>query len=158
MKFIKDYYLTDLHQLIKINKMAALKRPALQDLLKELEFNTSRSSGPGGQNVNKLNTKVMLKFDVINSLVLNEEQKELIQTKLKTKLTKEGVLQIITQDLRSQLKNKEKAIKKFDSLINQVFTFKKKRKATKPTKASKQSRSKEKKLHSEKKSWRKKPL
>jgi len=137
--------------------MTRLKQPAVEDLLKEIEFSTSRSSGPGGQNVNKLNTKVSLKFDVLNSVVLNTEQKELILSKLQNKITKEGILYISSQDLRTQLQNKERVLEKLDKLLTKAFAVKKLRKATKPTKASKQSRIQEKKMRGEKKAWRKKP-
>ncbi|MCF6297519.1 MAG: aminoacyl-tRNA hydrolase, partial [Flavobacteriaceae bacterium] len=86
-------------------------------ILKELEFNFSRSSGPGGQHVNKVNTKVGLRFDVSGSKILNEEQKELLMEKLANKLTKEGVLVLSSQEARSQLLNKELVIEKLDKLL-----------------------------------------
>src|SRR6185369_8573968 len=98
----------------------------------ELEFSTSRSSGPGGQNVNKVNTKVTLRWNVNDSSLLTPEEKELILQKLSTRLTTEGVLLLSAQDKRSQLQNKEEVVRKFDQLLKQAFTKKKKRKATKP--------------------------
>ncbi|HEY9047437.1 MAG TPA: alternative ribosome rescue aminoacyl-tRNA hydrolase ArfB [Ohtaekwangia sp.] len=126
--------------------------PAL--LSKELAFSTSRSSGPGGQNVNKVNTKVTAKFDVVNSAVLTPEEKELLLQKLASRLTTDGVLIIISQDKRSQLQNKEEAVAKFEKVITKAFEKKKARKATKPSKGAVQERIKKKKKQSEKKQWR----
>ena len=130
--------------------------PQAHQLLPELVFTTSRSSGPGGQNVNKVNTKVTLKFDVLRSGILSPEQKELISKKIGIRLTKEGVLLINAQDKRSQLQNKEEVLQKLDQLLIRIFTPKKPRKATKPSKAAKQARIKDKKQRSEKKQWRQK--
>lgn len=130
--------------------------PQAQLLLPELVFTTSRSSGPGGQNVNKVNTKVTLKFDVRQSVALRPEQKELILKKIGSRLTKEGVLLITAQDKRSQLQNKEEVLQKLDELFIKIFTPKKQRKATKPSKAAKHARIKDKKQRSEKKQWRQK--
>jgi ribosome-associated protein len=126
-------------------------------LLYEINFSTSRSSGPGGQNVNKVNSKVTLKFDIPASGILTDAEKEILKNKLATKLTIEGVLLISSQDKRSQLDNKEAALLKFDRLLRKAFEKKKARKSTKPSKTSKQKRIKNKKEHSEKKKWRQKP-
>ena len=133
-----------------------MRIPQTVDLISELVFTTSRSSGPGGQNVNKVNTKVSLKLDVTNSSKLSEEEKGVILKKLAPKITKEGVLVLTSQDKRSQLQNKEEVLLKLDELLRKAFTPKKSRTATKPTKASKQNRIKEKKQRSEKKQWRQK--
>lgn len=125
---------------------------------KEITFSTSRSSGPGGQNVNKVNTKVTLKFDVLQSQVLTDEEKEILKTKLSSRLTNDGVLILSSQDKRSQLENKENVILKFDKIIAKAFEKRKARKATKPSKGAVQSRIKKKKEHSEKKKWRQKPI
>ena len=98
----------------------------------EFSFKTSRSSGSGGQNVNKVSTKVELDFDVVNSMLLSAEQKEVILNKLESRITKDGILQIIVQTERSQLGNKEIAVKKFYELLNKCFVIVKKRKPTKP--------------------------
>ncbi len=126
-------------------------------LASELAFSTSRSGGPGGQNVNKVNTKVTLKFDVAQSKVLTPEEKALISEKFSSRLTNEGVLVLVSQDKRSQLENKEAVIAKFNKLITKAFEIKKKRKPTKPTKASVQKRIHEKKHQGEKKKWRREP-
>ena len=130
--------------------------PTASDLLSELIFTTSRSSGPGVQNVNKVNTKVTLKFRVWSSAILSLEQKELIGKKIGTTLTKDGSLIITAQDSRSQLQNKEEVLEKLDRLLTKIFAVTKARKATKPGKAAKQARIKEKKLRGEKKQWRQK--
>ena len=120
----------------------------------ELSFTFSRSSGPGGQNVNKVNTKVTLRFSIAESDMLSDEQKVILEEKLANQITKEGELILVSQASRSQLKNKEEAIQKLYDLLNEALKQKKKRKPTKPTKASKERRIKEKKANSEKKTRR----
>jgi ribosome-associated protein len=134
----------------------SLARPRIQEILPELEFTTSRSSGPGGQNVNKVNSKVTLKWDILTSAI-GDEQKEVILKKLHTRLTKENILVLTSQDARSQLQNKETVLLKLEQLLIKAFTVKKARKATKPGKAAKQTRLQNKKQHGEKKKWRQKP-
>lgn len=126
-------------------------------LINELVFTTSRSSGPGGQNVNKVNTKVTLRFDVQNSQFLTDEEKEIILKKLASKITTEGILVLTSQDSRSQLQNKEAVILKLENIITKAFEKKKARRATKPSKGAVQNRIKTKKQLSEKKKWRQKP-
>lgn len=135
----------------------SLQNVTSSDILKELEFNYSRSSGPGGQHVNKVNTKVGLRFDIASSSILTEDQKSLLLLKLSNKLTKEGVLVIASQEARSQLANKELVLKKLDLLFKNAFKIKVKRKPTKPTKASKMKRLDSKRHQSIKKANRQKP-
>ena len=132
--------------------------PHAADLSSELMFTMSRSSGPGGQNVNKVNTKVTLKFDVVNSSVLTAEQKELIAKKLATRMTKEGVLVLTAQEKRSQMQNKEAVVFKLDQLLTKAFAYRKARKGTKPSKAAHHARIEAKRHRSEKKQWRSKKI
>jgi len=126
-----------------------------RDFSSEFEFNTCRSGGPGGQNVNKVSTKVELRFKVRNSLLLTMDEKDIILTKLSNKINKEEELILVSQSERSQLANKEKVIEKFYLLINKALTPLKKRKATKPSKQSKEKRLEGKRILAEKKSARK---
>lgn len=123
----------------------------------ELKFRTSRSSGPGGQSVNKVSTKVELLFDVWNSNILSEEKKEIITSKLKNRINTDGILYISSDETRSQLKNKELVIERFMNLLEDALKPIKKRKPTKPSKASKEKRLKTKKIKSDKKDLRKPP-
>lgn len=124
------------------------------DFLTEFQFQTSRSSGPGGQNVNKVETKVQLNFNIGASQNLSDSEKALLFEKLKNKITEEGVLQIAVQEKRSQLQNKEIAIKKFGDFLRKAFERKKIRKATKPGKGAIEKRLKSKKINAEKKANR----
>lgn len=108
----------------------------IPDLSPEFQFLTSRSSGPGGQNVNKVNSKVELRFDIQNSSLLTDDQKEILLSKLASKLTSEGILSVVSQRDRSQLSNKEDAIGKFYLLISKALKPVKPRKNTRPTKGS----------------------
>ena len=138
--------------------MSSVRILNASQLVSELAFTTSRSSGPGGQNVNKVNTKVTVSFDVPRSEILTAEEKEILQIKLASRLTKEGVLILSSQDKRSQLQNKEAVMAKLDEILVKALTPKKKRKATKPSKTSVQKRINQKKQHSDKKKWRQKPF
>ena len=126
------------------------------DIMSELSFSASRSSGPGGQNVNKVNTKITLKWDVVRSSLINEEQMELLMRKLASQLTTDGVLMVSAQENRSQLQKKEEAIKKLDEILAKAFHQKKIRKPSKPSKAVKRKRVEGKRIHAEKKEWRRK--
>ena len=126
-------------------------------LLSELKFSASRSGGPGGQNVNKVNSKVTLKFDVVHSRILSDEEKATILKALLSHLTNDGFLILSSQDKRSQLENKEDVIRKFEKLMAKAFTKKKVRKATKPSKSAAAKRITSKKLQAEKKKWRRAP-
>jgi ribosome-associated protein len=115
----------------------------------EIYFSASRSSGSGGQNVNKVSTKVELNFDVKNSKLLTKEQKHIIFSRQKERINKNGVLKIVVQETRSQTMNKEIALRKFFSLIEDCFRKVKKRIPTRASKSSNEKRLREKKKHSE---------
>ena len=120
----------------------------------ELSESFVRSSGPGGQNVNKVETKVQLKFDVNNSLILSEEEKLTLLQKVSNKIDQEGFLHLSSQEKRSQIQNKELVVKKFYDLLRTAFHKKKIRKATKPSKGAIEDRLKSKKAQAEKKANR----
>jgi len=124
------------------------------DFSKEFEYRTSRSGGPGGQNVNKVSSKVELRLHVNNSALLTEEEKALLHEKLGSYISQEGYLQLTCQTERSQLANKEKCIQKFYKLLTKAFAKQKVRKATKPSKAAHQERIASKKKLSDKKANR----
>ena len=126
-------------------------------LLSELKFKAVRSSGAGGQNVNKVSSKVVLSFDLFNSLGLNQEEKELLKTKISTKLTQENILILTSEEDRSQLKNKEKVIKKCFKLLENALVVPKERKETKIPRAVKEKRINAKKVMSVLKQNRKRP-
>ncbi|OFX16918.1 MAG: hypothetical protein A2033_19340 [Bacteroidetes bacterium GWA2_31_9] len=127
-----------------------------RDFLSECKFATARSSGPGGQNVNKVNSKVELRFNIEKSQLLSENEKTTLNTKLAKRISTEGFLIITSQVFSSQLKNKEAVIQKFLKLLNNSLKPVKTRKKVKLSKADKEKRLKNKKVISEKKSLRKK--
>lgn len=124
------------------------------DFSSELKFTTSRSGGKGGQHVNKVSTKVELHFDYMNSFILDEAQKELVSRKLQSFINKEGILNVVAQEERSQLMNKKRAINKFYNLLERAFTKTQKRIATKPGKGYHKKRLTAKHLQAEKKQMR----
>lgn len=128
-----------------------------EKILKELKFKAIRSSGPGGQHVNKTSSKIELTFDLENSEAISEKEKELLKTKLQSKLTKENILILFCEETRSQHKNKELAIKRFLSLLKINLIRPKKRKPTKPSKASIKRKAENKQRNSVKKALRKRP-
>ncbi|MGA1226047.1 MAG: alternative ribosome rescue aminoacyl-tRNA hydrolase ArfB [Tamlana sp.] len=126
-------------------------------LLQELTFKAIRSSGAGGQHVNKVSSKIELSFNLSTSEALTEIQKQRIQNKLKSRLTNDGVLILQCDESRSQHKNKELVIKRFFELIKASLVVPKKRIPTKVPKSVIKKRLKSKRNISEKKANRKKP-
>ncbi|WPR76643.1 alternative ribosome rescue aminoacyl-tRNA hydrolase ArfB [Algoriphagus sp. NG3] len=140
-----------------IKEMGIEERIKRGDFLSELQFVTSRSGGAGGQHVNKVESKVQLKFDIPNSRQLTEDEKALLLEKLKTKTDQEGIVQLQSQEKRSQIQNKELVIRKFEDMLRKAFYRKRIRKATKPGKGAIEKRLKSKKYQAEKKanrSWK----
>jgi ribosome-associated protein len=127
------------------------------DLQSEFQFKTSRSGGAGGQHVNKVATKVQLIFDVRQSAIISEDEKEILLAKLGNHISEEGVVQVISQAGRSQYANKLDALKKMYKLLNKCFEIPKKRKPSTPTRLSVYERKVEKKIKSEVKRLRSKP-
>jgi len=128
-----------------------------ESILSEITFRTSRSSGAGGQHVNKTETKVDALFDVRSSAGLTDAEKGLVFEKLTARINEEGVLSVTSQKERSQLANKGHAVERLKNLIERAIVPKVKRIRTKPSKQSIEERLQEKKAQSEKKALRKKP-
>jgi ribosome-associated protein len=129
----------------------------IEKIISELNFKAVRSSGAGGQNVNKVSSKVVLTFDLNASQAFNEQEKALLAIKLATKLTSENLLILNCDEDRSQLKNKAIVTKRFLDFIKKALIVPKKRKATKVPKAVVEKRLKDKSTISEIKQNRKKP-
>lgn len=114
--------------------------PSLAIPLRELEFRFSRSGGPGGQNVNKVNSKVTLFFNVSLSPSLNSNQKSLLSFRLASRISQQGVLQLAASEHRTQKANKDAVLIRFANLLRQALVVQKTRKKTKPSRGSKERR------------------
>jgi len=123
----------------------------------ELVYSTARSSGPGGQNVNKVNTKVELRFNISSSIYLSETEKDLLLRKLKNRINKEGDLILASQSERSMILNKEQVKERFFIIISAALTLPRRRIQTSPTKSSRVKRLSEKRKRGINKKLRKDP-
>ena len=123
----------------------------------ELRFSASRSGGPGGQNVNKVSTKVTLTFDVAGSPSLSPEQREHILERLATRISRDGVLQVVSQRHRSQAANREAVVTRFVELLRLALAEESPRVPTRPTRVAKERRVTSKKLRARIKNSRRRP-
>ncbi len=117
----------------------------------ELDVRTSRSSGAGGQHVNKTSSRVEISWNVARSVALSGEQRDLLQTRLASRLSEEGAVRVVASDTRSQLRNRNAAEQRLADLIARSLTVQKRRKPTRKPRAANEARLTEKKQHSDKK-------
>lgn len=139
----------DLRPTIAINDWLAI--PA-----SEIEFRFSRSSGPGGQHVQRSDTRVELLFDVGQSPSLSDQQRARILSRLGNQIDSEGILRVVSSATRSQLENREEAVRRFQALLASALRERKRRLATKPSAAAREARLSEKKVRSKHKASRRK--
>lgn len=117
----------------------------------ELEFRTSRSSGAGGQHVNKTSSRVEISWNILRSMSLTHQQRDLLMSRLGSRVSEEGSVRVVASDTRSQLRNRQAAERRLGDLIAKSLTVQKKRKPTRKPRAANEARLTEKKKHSDKK-------
>ena len=117
----------------------------------ELDVRVSRSSGAGGQHVNKTSSRVEVFWNIRTSKAVTEEQRALLLSRLQSKLTSDGSVRVVASDMRSQSRNREIAEERLGEMVRRALAVRRKRKPTKPTRAAKEARLESKKRHSRKK-------
>lgn len=132
--------------------------PTLSIPLEEVSFHFSRSGGPGGQHLNRTESRVELRFELSASPSLSQEQKQLLLDKLKSRLDGQGVLHLFVQTYRSQVRNRQLALERFAALLQKALQPVKARRATAPSAASRRRRLAEKRKRSLRKQGRQRPL
>lgn len=144
---MSDLSATAPQNLLAVNESLSIPRS-------ELDVRVSRSSGAGGQHVNKTSSRVEIFWNVLGSRALNEEQRDRLREKLASRMTSDGSVRVVASDMRSQSRNRELAEERLAELVRRALIVPRKRRATKPTKASKEARLESKKRHSTKKAER----
>jgi ribosome-associated protein len=141
---MSDSPVTAARNVLAVNESLSIPRT-------ELDVRVSRSSGAGGQHVNKTSSRVEIFWNIVGSRALSEEQRVRLREKLASRLTTEGSIRVVASDMRSQSRNRELAEERLADLVRRALVIPRKRRATKPTRASKEARLDSKKRHSTKK-------
>jgi len=141
---VSDPSATAPRNLLAVNESLSIPRT-------ELDTRVSRSSGAGGQHVNKTSSRVEIFWNVLGSRALTDEQRSRLREKLASRLTTEGSIRVVASDMRSQSRNRELAEERLADLVRRALIVPRKRRATKPTRAAKEARLDSKKRHSTKK-------
>jgi len=146
---VTDSSTADSRNVLLVNESVSIPRS-------ELDVRVSRSSGAGGQHVNKTSSRVEIFWNITGSRALNDEQRARLQSKLASRLTSDGSIRVVASDMRSQSRNRELAEERLAETIRRALIVPRKRRATKPTRAAKEARLESKKQHSQKKKNRRK--
>jgi ribosome-associated protein len=141
---MSDSPVTAARNLLAVNESVSIPRT-------ELDVRVSRSSGAGGQHVNKTSSRVEIFWNVVGSRAVSEEQRARLREKLASRLTTEGSIRVVASDMRSQSRNRELAEERLADLVRRALVIPRKRRATRPTRAAKEARLDSKKRHSTKK-------